>query len=384
MRADAVMREHGLDPNSYRKAAQMVDTTSPVTNEFLRRRMPVSEINAIYAQRVPGALWRVRYFRDSQPEEFAVVLKPDGSVARLLAHPGGGHEGRELIERRRRGDCGKVSAGEEADRSDRLEAGGVKFGQAAESHGPHTDLATERAARPAKCRRQQSFRPCVRAHECRGVGDEPADYRTFIKIPEEFERQQEEQTVVRICAWAGQICLALGLLVSVLVFFFKRLRVQPVRIPWRQFFGWGLVGLARLPCEFIFGTWHAGLFDELFDHDADAAVLRHHRRFYFTERCVCRWGDRAAVWSGMVFRCARFRRSATCRTGLGMPADYYRDAFWIGMGGSALLIGLRRAFDFVSVWWPTLHRGIPASFGDSLTRFFRELARLVELFFAGC
>ena len=28
-RADAVMREHGLDPNGYRKSAVMVDTTDP-------------------------------------------------------------------------------------------------------------------------------------------------------------------------------------------------------------------------------------------------------------------------------------------------------------------------------------------------------------------
>ena len=54
MRADAVMREHGLDPNSYHKAAQMVDTTNPVTNEYLRRRMSIADINKIYAQARPG------------------------------------------------------------------------------------------------------------------------------------------------------------------------------------------------------------------------------------------------------------------------------------------------------------------------------------------
>jgi hypothetical protein len=53
-----------------------------------------------------------------------------------------------------------------------------------------------------------------------------------------------------------------------------------------------------------------------------------------------------------------------------MPAEYYRDAFWIGLGGSALLIGVRRLLDFVSVWWPTLHRGLPSSFGDSFDGFY--------------
>jgi hypothetical protein len=55
---------------------------------------------------------------------------------------------------------------------------------------------------------------------------------------------------------------------------------------------------------------------------------------------------------------------------LGMPADYYRDAFWIGIGGSALLIGLRRFLDFVLVWWPTAHRGLPSAFGDNYDAVF--------------
>jgi len=38
-----------------------VDTTNSVSNEYLRRRMSIAEINKIYAERVPGALWRVRY-----------------------------------------------------------------------------------------------------------------------------------------------------------------------------------------------------------------------------------------------------------------------------------------------------------------------------------
>ena len=52
-------------------------------------------------------------------------------------------------------------------------------------------------------------------------------------------------------------------------------------------------------------------------------------------------------------------------TWLGMPADYYRDAFWIALGGGAALVGLRRLLSIAEVWWPTLHRELPASFGDS-------------------
>jgi len=48
-----------------------------------------------------------------------------------------------------------------------------------------------------------------------------------------------------------------------------------------------------------------------------------------------------------------------------MPAKYYRDAFWIGLGGSVLLIGLQRFLTAASLWWPTLQRTVPGSFGST-------------------
>ena len=57
--------------------------TNPLANEFLRERGGVDFVNSVYAGQVPGALWRVRYFRDGQPEEYAVILKPDGSLHSL-------------------------------------------------------------------------------------------------------------------------------------------------------------------------------------------------------------------------------------------------------------------------------------------------------------
>jgi hypothetical protein len=47
-----------------------------------------------------------------------------------------------------------------------------------------------------------------------------------------------------------------------------------------------------------------------------------------------------------------------------MPANYYRDAFCIGLGGSAALLGLERLLAVASAHWPTVHRSLPASFGQ--------------------
>ncbi len=71
--ADAILRQRGVDPASYIHTTMFVNVTDPVTNEFLRERGGIAQVNEIYATLVPGALWRVRYFRDSQPEEYAVI-----------------------------------------------------------------------------------------------------------------------------------------------------------------------------------------------------------------------------------------------------------------------------------------------------------------------
>jgi len=50
--------------------------------------------------------------------------------------------------------------------------------------------------------------------------------------------------------------------------------------------------------------------------------------------------------------------------GARMPGEYYRDAFWIGLGGVAGLLGLERLLATASTYWPTVHRSLPASFGQ--------------------
>src|SRR5438105_7933864 len=64
-RADEVLRKRGLDPNAFTRATVFVDNADGVVNEFLRQSVGIAGVNAIYAERVPAALWRVRYFRDS-------------------------------------------------------------------------------------------------------------------------------------------------------------------------------------------------------------------------------------------------------------------------------------------------------------------------------
>src|SRR6202030_1893421 len=54
----------------------------------------------------------------------------------------------------------------------------------------------------------------------------------------------------------------------------------------------------------------------------------------------------------------------------GMPSAYYRDALWIGVGGSAGLFGLQHLLAAATNHWPTVHRSMGASFGHDFDAIF--------------
>ena len=136
-------------------------------------------------------------------------------------------------------------------------------------------------------------------------------------------------------------------------------------------FTWGLVGLAGFAVSFLFGRGIPAL---LAQYPTSIPM-----RIFFGSAAVAIFLV-AALLAGAITLLFGFAWSFAVRAfgeeqlpaWFGMPADYYRDAFWIGLGGSALLIGLRRLLDFASAWWPTLHGGTPAGFSG---RPFRGHAR---------
>jgi len=362
-RADAVMREHGLDPGSFYKAAQMVDTTSPITNEYLRRRISIAEINAIYDKRVPGALWRVRYFHDAQPEEFAVTVRPDGTVHAFW---------HTLAEAAKGANLSKEDAQAIAEKylreKKQIDLSGWKLVEANSDKRPnrtdHTLVWQQNTPLDASSGNGSNATEHAYARmSVQVLGDEPADFRTYIKIPEEFERQQQEQSLARTLFLAGQIVLALALAIAVLTYFFKRVRTQPVRTPWKRFFGWGMVGLAGYLLAMILGRG-APAFLSNYPTTMPLSLFLGSIGIGVFLGGAFLIGAIALVFGLAWTFGARAFGEEKLPGWLGMPPDYYRDAFWIGIGGAGLLIGVRHLLEFVSVWWPTLHRGIPSSFGN--------------------
>ena len=364
-KANAVLREHGLDPANYHRSATLVEKMDPVTNEFLlRRKVTVAAINRIYAERVPGALWFVRYFRDSEPEEFAVTLKPDGSL-HAFRHT--------LAEAAKGAKLSKVEAIAVAERflqeKKNIELGGWKLVDSRSDDRPnrrdHTLVWQQITPLDSENSAEKDLNDHAYARmEVQVLGDEATNYRTYIKIPDDFTREQEERTLPRTLFLLGEIALGLGLAVAVLVFYFQNFRKQSFVVPWRRLFLWGLAGFALFVVRFLLG---AGIPNLLQQYDTAFPF----RLFLGTQIGFVFLGSAFLAGSivllfGIAWHfAARAFGEEQVPTWLGMPGEYYRDAFCIGLGGSALLIGLQRLLSAASMWWPTAQRGAPSSFGGS-------------------
>ena len=196
------------------------------------------------------------------------------------------------------------------------------------------------------------------------MGDQAVNYRTYVKIPEFFVREQEKRTLPRTLFVVGRIVLYLVLAIVTLVFYFKRMKTQPVHVPWRRLLIWGFSGFAAFAVSFLLGN---GI-PELLGNYRTAFPFR---LFLGTQIgvTILQGGfilGAIVLLFGVAWDFAtRAFGEERVPTWLSMPGNYYRDALLIGVGGSALMIGLRQLIEATLTLLPALHRGYPAHFGGT-------------------
>jgi membrane protease YdiL (CAAX protease family) len=363
-RADQIVRERGLDPNSYYHATVFADIADPVVNEYLRQRIGIAGVNAIYTSRVPAALWRVRYFRDSQPEEFAVILRPDGSlhsVRHTLAEetPDASLTEEEAIARAEK-------FLREEKKLDLREWTRVEKNSEKKPHRVDHTLTWEQVA-PLDPAQVSSSNTKDHAHariDVQVLGDEVTNYRTYIKIPDDWRRKQEEFSLPRtVLTYVIPILFFTGLGLTALIIFLKNLKSEAARsIPWRRIGFWSMWGLCGYLVVFLLGDRIPNFLNAyntaiplkmMFGGIVIGALLG--APLYF--------GGIALLFGMAWYFATRAFGGDRLPGRVGMPAGYYRDALWIGLGGAAGLLGLERLLASASTHWPTVHRSLEASFG---------------------
>jgi len=387
-RADEILRQHGLDPNSYRHATILADTTDPVTNEFLRQRVGIERLNEIYATEVPGVVWQVRYFRDSQPEEYSIKLKPDGSLAAFHHKLGEDAAGASLTKEEAAAKAEKYLR--EVKKLDLSQWTLVETYSDKRIHRTDHELAWQQRT-PIDSGSTSSNDAVSHAFvrvKVTVLGDEVVDYRgayyskseareeledkeggafwTFIKIPDEWRRKQEEQTLSRtIYSFAVPILLLGGLGVTGLVMFFKNLRSEAMRaIPWRRLVLWAAWGLAGYALVVGFGN-RLQYFLNSYQTAIPFKTMMGGIVIGLLVGAVFYPGGLAALFGIASYFSNRAFGEERLPVGRPMPGIYYRDALWIGVCGTAGFLGLRRLLEFLSMHWQTVHRSLPFSLGQN-------------------
>ena len=360
--ADEILRQHRLDPASYRHAATLVNRMDSFTNEYLRRTVGVAEANRIYRDVAPGALWRVRYFRDGQPEEYAVILRPDGalhSIHHVLpeAAPGASLTKDEAVAR----------AENYLRKEKKLDLRQWRLVEAKSEKKPkrtdHTLTWEQNAAlEPVS---KQAGAPAPEAHariEIQVLGDEVANYRTEIKIPDQWLREQQTQTLPRTLIQIGRWIFFVGLALWALILYLTRLRAPESKVPWRMLARWCLIGLAGVLLILVLGNWIPGALA--------AYPTEQPFKYFIGALAVGSFVFAGFVFGGLILvfglawhYCRRAFGDERLPSWTGMPTTYYRDALWIGLGGTGGLIALSRLLEWAGHFWPTVHRTLEASPG---------------------
>jgi membrane protease YdiL (CAAX protease family) len=388
VRADEVLRQRGLDPNSYRHATIFTDFTDPLTNEFLRQRVGIERLNKIYDTEVAGAIWQVRYFRDGQPEEYSIKLSPDGSLLAVNHKLAEDAPGASLSKEEAVAKAEKYLR--EVKKLDLSQWSLVEANSDKRIHRTDHELAWQQRT-PIDSGSTSSNDAVSHAYlriKLAVLGDEVVEYRgdyyskpeareeleaaeggtrwMFIKIPDEWRRKQEEQTLFRtIYDFAVPILLFGGLGITALILFFRHLGSEAMRgIPWRRLFLWATGGLVAyvlmvalgnriqyflngyqtaIPFKAMLGGIAIGILVGAFLYLGGLAVL-----FGF-----------ASYFSNRAFGSERLP------VGSRMPAVYYRDALSIGVCGAAGFLGLRHLMEFVILHLQTVHRSLSLSFGQN-------------------
>ena len=364
-RADDILRAHGVHPETYLHATIFVDNTDALANEFLRERVGVAGANEIYASLVPGALWRIRYFRDSQKEEYAAILRPDGGLHSLWHVLPEDASGAALTKDE------AVALGEKYLREEKhLDTGQWALVDAESQKQPHrVDHVLIWQRRQTLTGPEQNASNSAEQAYARIrieiLGNEIGKYQTFIKIPDAWSRQQQAENAPRfILNWGVKALVFGGLGLVMLIILLRNLRSEVASaIPWGRLTRWSI--WVALAFYVAFGLGSA-VQDLLNRYGTDqplkltlagvGVALLIIGPFYVASMALL-FG---VAW---FFAGRRFGRESLPGW-LSMPALYYRDALCIGIGGSAALMGLQRMVQLALWHWPSPHRGVAAAFGD--------------------
>jgi membrane protease YdiL (CAAX protease family) len=346
-RANQVLRDNRVDPATYQHAATVTYTFDGYTNEYLRRTIGIAAANRIYRDQVPSAFWTVRYFRDSQDEEYMAVLRTDGSL-HSLHHT--------LDEKAPGANLSKEEALALAEaylrNQKKIDLTLWNLVEPSTDKKPartdHTFIWEQKAALDAASAQSGSTAGAHIRMQVQVLGDEVSGYRVFIKIPEAWRDAEKRTTAAELAQRYGMLLLLGTAAITVLVVALLSLKSPEIaQVPWRRLAKWSAWALLAAIVLFVnrapqllaaytttmpLKTYYGFLFISLLFVTAlyaAAAFLLLGLSWFFIDKTFGH--GRIHSWSGM-------------------RAEYYRDAVCAATFGAAAILGLGRLPGLFARW----------------------------------
>ena len=366
--ADSILRQRSPEAGkavAWHRAVSLESTYNPYVNEYLRRQIGMAAANDLYKNEVPSVFWKARYFRDAEKEEYWVLLGPDGSL----------HSIHHLLDERTPGaNLTKEEAQGHAEaylrEVKKLSLVGWKLVKADSEKKPaRTDHDFEWEKQQMIGAPPSGYKEGAHVRvEVHVLGDEVSGYRTYVKIPEEWERQQSELTFATILQLVFLVAVVLAFIVVVLVLFFKSLRdPAATSVPWRSFARWAMIGFVAFVAGFA-----VNLQSILTAYNTEWPL-----KTFFAALAISFIFGAGIVYSGLIFLFGLAWFFLTKAFGpqsvprwRGMPPAYYGQAVLLAIAGTGLLAGLTRltymAQKALAAHGRSLEAEVPLLLGSSL------------------
>jgi membrane protease YdiL (CAAX protease family)/flagellar basal body-associated protein FliL len=236
--ADDVMQKQNVNLAMYHRATIFLSNLDSEGTDFLVSKIGVEKTNQIYQQQIPEVFWRTRYFRDSDAEEFVVLFRASGEF----------HSFWHTLDERTAG--AKLSK----DDAIRLAQDWIRANKQidfsawrlvnSQSENPpnrvdHTfiwEQITPLAGGP------KADDAAFKRMEIHVRGDEVSEYRTYVKLPEQWVRDAEHESVLNVLQKVWPFLFFAGAAVFALTGYFRNLKLPAATsIPWRKLIWCGFI-----------------------------------------------------------------------------------------------------------------------------------------------
>ncbi|MGO8790815.1 MAG: CPBP family intramembrane glutamic endopeptidase [Terriglobia bacterium] len=222
---DNLLRQWKLDPATYHHVVWINDNVDPSALHYLAERKSLEQADKIYRQATRLVLWEVRYFRPLQKEEYQVYVDPVSGEVFGFRH--------SLEENAPGASLSPEQARVLAEQAVR------DHGYRLEDFELQSSDATKRKAREdytlvwqAKSGDPRNVGDAHYRLEVDIAGDQVVGFSRSFKLPEEWERAQESNTIVNNILLGVSILTILALVAGGLILFVHLVRAG--QMPWRR------------------------------------------------------------------------------------------------------------------------------------------------------